>query len=53
MTVTEMSTTGKPRAVHHLVSYIIELADRKPDQEIRAVIGCPASLIYSRVCRQR
>ena len=29
-------------AVHHLVSYITELADRKPDQEIRAVIGCPA-----------
>ena len=29
-------------AVQHLVSYIIELAEPRPDQEIRAVIGCPA-----------
>ena len=29
-------------AVHHMVTYIIELADASPNQEIRAVIGCPA-----------
>lgn len=29
-------------AVRHLVTFIIELAEANPDQEIRAVIGCPA-----------
>lgn len=29
-------------AVEHLVSYIVELAEAHPNQEIRAVIGCPA-----------
>ena len=29
-------------AIHHLVSYIIELAEPTPGQEIRAVIGSPA-----------
>ncbi|MFH1566963.1 MAG: MamK family actin-like protein [Gemmatimonadota bacterium] len=29
-------------AVHHLVTYIIELAEAHPKQEIRVVIGCPA-----------
>ena len=29
-------------AVQHLISYILELADPKPNQEIHAVIGCPA-----------
>ena len=29
-------------AVQHLVTYVIELAEANPDQEIRAVIGCPA-----------
>jgi hypothetical protein len=29
-------------AIEHLVSYVIELAEANPNQEIRAVIGCPA-----------
>ena len=29
-------------AIQHLVSYILELAEANPGQEIRAVIGCPA-----------
>ena len=33
-------------AIQHLVSYVIELAEANPDQEIRAVIGdrCPPAL---------
>lgn len=29
-------------AIQHLVSYVIELAEAHPNQEIRVVIGCPA-----------
>ena len=29
-------------AIQHLVSYVIELAEANPNQEIRVVIGCPA-----------
>lgn len=29
-------------AIEHLVTYIMEQAEAHPDQEIRAVIGCPA-----------
>ncbi len=29
-------------AIQHLVSYIIDLAEPRPDQEIRVVMGCPA-----------
>jgi rod shape-determining protein MreB len=29
-------------AVEHLVTYIVQLAEAHPNQEIRAVIGCPA-----------
>jgi rod shape-determining protein MreB and related proteins len=39
------SVDGEDReaeAIEHLVSYIIELAEARPNQEIRAVIGCPA-----------
>jgi rod shape-determining protein MreB len=41
----EEGTDGEDReaeAVEHLVTYIIELAEAHPNQEIRAVIGCPA-----------
>ena len=36
------SDVRETEAMHHLVSYIIELSGRKPDQEIRAVVGSPA-----------
>lgn len=41
----EETVDGEDReaeAIEHLVSYIIELAEANPNQEIRAVIGCPA-----------
>lgn len=29
-------------AIEHLITYIMELSERQPGQEVRAVIGCPA-----------
>ena len=38
-------------AIQHLVTYVIELAEANPDQEIRVVIGCPArATLEDRAC---
>ena len=29
-------------AINHLVTFILELAERQPNQELRVVVGCPA-----------
>ena len=38
----EPDNIREAEAVQHLVSYILELADRQKGQEVRAVVGCPA-----------
>lgn len=38
---TEAEDSREAEAVHHLVSYIMELSEHREGQEVRAVIGCP------------